>query len=751
MENQEKVIVTSGGHNCGGRCLLHVHVRGNTVASIKPISGAMGEEPQRLLPCVRCSAYKERLYHPDRLKYPLKRVGKRGEGKFARISWAEATDIIARELRRITQLYGPESRYINYSTGISGKLAEREFFRRLLCIYGGGYLNYHNSYSSACTRVATSYTYGTDQTGSSRDNWLYSKLIILWGHNPAETVFGTNTFRYLKQAKAKGARIIVIDPRYSDTASVLADQWIPILPTTDNALMDAMTYVMITENLYDRDFVEKFCLGFDEGQMPEGIPEGNSLSSYILGQTDGVPKTPEWAEKITRVPADTIRQLARDYAASKPAALIQGWGPQRHAYGEQPVRGATVLAAITGNVGILGGWASGAASYARVRLASIPYRNPVRTSIPVFMWPDAILRGTEMGTQEGVMHAGRLASNIKFLASLGGNCLINQHSDINLTRRVLEDETKCEFILVADEFMTSSARFADLLLPSTNFLERIDIVAPWEYADYVIFQNKAVEAEFERRTGYDWITEVAEKLGVKAEFTEGKSYEDWGRFIVEKSREAYRDFPSFEEFSRCGIYRPDFKKPLIAFQEQVKDPEHHPFPTPSGKIEIFSQGLYEMKNPREIPAIPKYIPRWEGPSDPLKDKYPLQLIGWHSKRSTHSIFANLPWAEKVVPLEMWINSEDADAREIQDGDRVRVFNSRGELEIKVKVTSRILSGVVAIPQGAWYSPDEKGVDKGGCINVLTRYHPTPLAKGNPQHINLVEVAKIRDPESVKQL
>lgn len=741
MESQERIIITSGGHNCGGRCLLQVHVQGNTVTRIKALSDGKAEKHQRLLPCIRCSAYVERLYHPGRLKYPLKRSGKRGEGQFTRISWTEATDIITRELQRITQLYGPESRYINYASGISGKLAEREFFRRLLCIYGGGYLNYHNSYSSACTRVATPYTYGTDQTGSSRDNWLYARLIILWGHNPAETVFGTNTFRYLKQAKAQGARIIVIDPRYSDTASILADQWVPILPTTDNALMDAMTYVMITENLYDRKYVEKFCLGFHEEQLPAGIPTGNSLTSYILGQADGVPKTPEWAEKITRVPAHTICQLARDYALSKPAALIQGWGPQRHAYGEQPVRGATVLAAITGNVGILGGWASGAGSYSRLILASIPYRNPVRTSIPVFMWPDAILRGTGMGPEDGVRNADRLGSEIKFLASLAGNCLINQHSDINLIRTILADETKCEFILVADEFMTSSARFADLLLPSTNFLERIDIVAPWEYADCAIFQNKAVESEFERRTGYDWITEVAEKLGVKAEFTEGKSYEDWARYIVEKTREVYRDFPSFEEFSRCGIYRLDSQEPLIAFQDQVKDPVKHPFPTPSGKIEIFSDRLYQMQNPVEIPAIPKYIPSWEGPSDPLKDKYPLQLIGWHSKRSTHSVFANLPWAEKVVPLTMWINPADAKTRGIKDKDRVRVFNSRGELEIEAQVTSRIMPGVVAIPQGAWYSPNENGVDQGGCINVLTRYYPTPLAKGNPQHTNLVEVVK----------
>lgn len=740
MEINERTVITTGAHNCGGRCLLKVKVKGNTVTHItgETIHGL--DDFGQLRPCVRCLAYKDRLYHPERLKYPLKRVGKRGAGEFERITWDEATTLIAQELRRITEMYGPEARYLNYSSGIAGKLAEKEFFKRLLGIYGGGHLSYYGSYSAGCTDMATPYTYGTEQTGSSRDNWLYSKLIILWGHNPAETVFGSNSCYYLEQAKKRGAQIIVIDPRYSDTAKSLADQWIPLLPTTDNALMDAMTYVILQEGLYDREFIDKYCLGFDEGQMPPGIPQGNSLVSYILGKSDGIPKTPEWAADISKVPAETIRQLARAYATAKPAALIQGWGPQRHAFGEQPVRGATVLASITGNVGILGGWASGAGSYSRVNLASIPFENGVKASIPVFLWPDAITRGQEMGPQDGLRNAEKLSSNIKFIASLAGNILLNQHSDINMTRKILEDENLCEFILVSDEFMTSSARFADLLLPSTNFLERIDIAVSWQYRDYAVFQNKAVEPSFERRTGYDWISEVAFKLGVGEEFTEGRTYEDWARFLVEKTKNLHPDFPAYEDFVKRGIYSPDFE-PLIAFQEQIENPAENPFPTPSGKIEIFSQRLYEMANP-EIPALPKYIPSWEGPADSLIKKYPLQLIGWHSKRSTHSIFANLLWTEKVSPLELWVNPEDARVRGLEDGDRVRVFNDRGELEIKVKVTKSIIKGVAAMPQGAWYKPDQQGLDKGGCINVLTRYHPTPLAKGNPQHTMLVEVEKI---------
>lgn len=744
MDLKEKMITTTCGHNCGGRCILRVHVCDGKVIRISTDNSEETDEFEQLRACERGRSYRERLYHPDRLKYPMKRVGKRGEGQFARISWDEAVTTIAEALKKITERYGPESRYINYGTGIGGALGEREFFKRLLTAYGGGFLNFHNSYSSACTKTATPYTFGTINTGSSRDNWLYSKLIILWGHNPAETTFGTNTTYYLKKAKENGAKIIVIDPRYSDSAAALADQWIPLLPTTDNALMDAMTFVMIEEKLYDKDFTDKYCLGFDEEHMPPDIPKDNSLKNYIFGQSDGIPKTPEWAEAITKVPAETIRSLARDYATMKPAALLQGWGPQRHAYGEQPVRGATVLASITGNVGILGGWASGSGLYSQIQLASLPQANQVKTSIPVFTWLEAITRGQEMGPSDGVENAEHLKSDIKFIASLAGNSLVNQHSDINNTIKILEDESKCEFILVSDEFMTSSAKYADILLPSTGFLERIDIILPWEYKDHAIFQNKAVEPEYERKTGYDWMIEVAAKLGVKEAFTQGKTYEDWARYIVDKTRELEPDFPAYEEFSKKGIYRKNVKGPVVAFSKQIEDFENNPFPTRSGKIEIFSSSLFAMNNPSEIPAIPKYIPSWEGPADPLKEKYPLQLIGWHSKRSTHSIAANSDWITAANPHELWINPVDAKVRKLANGDMVRVNNQRGELLITVRVTERIMPGVVAMPQGAWYKPDQNGVDRGGCINTLTKYHPTPLAKGNPQHTNLVQVEKFSE-------
>lgn len=696
MGTGEKIVTTTCGHNCGGRCLLRVHVRDGRVIRITTDDKEEKEGYVQLRACLRGRSYRDRLYHPDRLLYPLKRAGRRGEGKFSRISWDEATDIIAAQLERITGRYGPESRYVSYGTGIAGLLGEREFMRRLLCVYGGGFLGGYNSYSSASTKTATRYTYGTHLSGGSPENWLHSRLIILWGHNPAETVFDTNTIYYLKKAKEKGAKIIVVDPRYSDTAVALADRWVPLLPTTDNALMDAMVYVMVTEKLYDEEFVEKYCLGFHAGQMPEGVPGHLSLCDYVLGNADGIPKTPEWAESITRVPAKEIRRLAYEYATEKPAALIQGWGPQRHAYGEQAVRGATVLAAITGNVGIAGGWASGYGLYSSLAVAGIPYNNRVKAQIPVFAWAMAIARPGELGKNEGLRNAERLSSGIKFLASLAGNVLINQHSDLNRTGQILADESACEFILVSDEFMTATARYADLLLPSTNFLERDDIVTSWGNQDCVFFQNKAVEPPGECRTGYDWLLEVAKKLGVADSFSEGRTYEDWLRYVVAETRKRHPDFPELEELKKRVLYRKTGKEPLIAFREQIEDFANNPFPTPSGKIEIFSKRLYDLNDP-EIPPIPKYIPSWEGPQDSLKKEFPLQLISWHSKRAANSTMANVASIDDVCPVELWINPEDAGPRGVASGDIVRVYNRRGEFTVRARVTVRIMPGVVACP------------------------------------------------------
>jgi anaerobic dimethyl sulfoxide reductase subunit A len=740
-DTPETIISTCSINNCGGRCVIRAHVKDATVVRISTDVSEENPLTPQMRACIRGRGYRKMLYHPDRLKYPMKRIGKRGEGKFERISWEEAIETIASQMKRIGDTYSPASRYVNYASGQSwGLFSGRNMARKLLAMTGG-YLNYRNDYSSGAANIATPYTYGTNNSGSSFDSLLHTKYMILWGQNPAEMINSTPYMHFLREAKKRGAKIIVIDPRYTDTSVGFADEWIPILPTTDNAMMDAMAYVIVTENLYDKKFVDTHCVGFDAEQMPEGVPGKESLKSYLLGEKDGVAKSPEWAEKICGVPAAKIREVARDYATAKPAALMQGWGPQRHAYGEQVIRGGAQLASLTGNVGKLGGWAAGTGYWSRSGVVyPITFENPVKASIPCFLWTQAVERGTELTAEDGLEGVDKLDSNIKMIFNIAGNMLVNQHSDINKTTKMLEDENKVEFIVVSDIFMTPSAKFADILLPGTTFFERWDIGVPWCYGDYVVFGGKAIEPLYECRNEYDVFADIAAHFGLKEEFTEGKTMLDWVKVSIERTREEMDPhFPSFEEFSQKGIHHFTFDEPLVGFKEQVEG--KLPFETPSGKIELFSKALWDMNKHDEIPALGKYVPAWEGPEDPLKEKYPLQLISWHYKRRCHSTHDNNPWLEEAAKQEMWLNPEDAKARGIKDGDRAKVFNDRGEIYIDVKVTTKIMPGVTGIPQGAWFTPDQTGIDQRGSVNVLTAQRPTPLAKANPQLTNLVDVKK----------
>jgi anaerobic dimethyl sulfoxide reductase subunit A len=280
------------------------------------------------------------------------------------------------------------------------------------------------------------------------------------------------------------------------SAAALADEWIAIRPGTDAAMMTAMAHVMLTEGLYDAAFVRTHCVGFDASQMPPGAEGAESYSDYVLGTRDGVPKTPRWAEPITAVPAETIARIAREYATRKPSVLYQGYGMQRRAYGEQVVRAGCVLAAITGNVGVPGGWASGLALQAPdggpLWTVFPAGENPVRAQIPVFLWTEAVLRGRGMTAADGVRGAERLDNDIKAIYAVATNCLINQHADINRTAAILRDASNVEFLAVQDNFLTPTARFADIVLPACTQFETWGVEDGWKYGDEVILQPKLV-------------------------------------------------------------------------------------------------------------------------------------------------------------------------------------------------------------------------------------------------------------------
>lgn len=736
----EKMIPTAGINNCGGICVIKPIVKEGCMLNISTDSS---DNAPQLRACVRGRGYRKTFLNTARLRYPMKRVGARGEGKFERITWEEAIDTIAREWIRIKNSYGPGSRFIMHGTGVTGVMRPENLMKRLMAL-DGGYLGFYNNYSAACTMVTTPYIYGTMLTGNSPSDLINTKLLILWGDNPAETIMRTERSYYMAALKAKGVRVICIDPRQSQSAVAYADEWVPLRPTTDSALADAMAYVIWTEGLQNQHFMDTYCQGFDEAHMPEGIKYGESYHSYLFGKKDGIVKTPEWGEKITGVPAETIRRIAREYATTKPACLIMGLGPQRHGNGELAVRSTAMLTCLTGNIGIPGGSAAGAGGtveHDRPMLYHQP-ANPYPASIPVFLWTKAIERGTEMTVlDDHIEGAAHLDSNIKMIVNLAGNTLLNQHSDINDTMRILKDTSKCEFIVCSDIFMTPSAKYADILLPATSFFEENNIVAPWRGGNYFLKNNKVIEPIFGCRFEWYWMKELAEKLGLYDAFIDKKADVDmWLRDVYEKLRQNEASLPDFETFSEVGGHQ--FAQPLdyIAFENEIKDPTAHPFATPSGKIEVFSKRLYEMNQLADIPAIPKYVPCPEGPEDSIKEKYPLQLIGWHTRRRTHSIHDNNEWMEEIEMPGLWIHPDDAKNRGIERGHMVEIYNDRGRVRIPAIVTTRIMQGVVAMSQGGWYTPDCEGTDTRGSINILTSAaNPTPLAKGNPQHTNLVEV------------
>jgi anaerobic dimethyl sulfoxide reductase subunit A len=757
-------------HNCGGRCLLIAHVQDGKIIRLDTDDRPDTIAAPQLRACARGRAYLRRQYHPDRLLYPLKRVGKRGEGKFVRISWDEALETVSGQMQRVKAQYGNDALFVPYGTGSYNQLNGSHVARRLMNLFGGS-LGFYNSYSWGAINIATPTVYGTLVTGNQRQDWLNSRYIIMWGWNPAEMRDGTNSDYFIKLARENGARVVCIDPRHSLSAAALADMWIPIRPGTDAAMMSAMAYVMLTENLYDADFVRTHCVGFDASQMP--VEGAESYSDYLLGTHDGIPKTPEWAEAITAVPAATIARIAREYATVKPAVLYQGYGMQRRAYGEQVVRAGCVLAAITGNVGIPGGWASGLGLQAEdggpVETVFPLGENPVKATIPVFLWTEACLRGIELIATDGVIGAPRLQSNIKLIYAVATNCLINQHADVNRSAKVLRDESKVEFIVVQDNFLTPTGMFADIILPACTQFETWGVEDGWKYGDEVILQPKLVEPPGECKSDYRICADLAERLGFREAFTENRDERQWVEWCLNQFRaRRFPDLPTLDEFieKNLGAYSNPVTQPKIAFANFRANPRRYPLDTPSGKIEIFSKKLYDMDKPEEIPAVPKYIQEWEHPfraerqskpvsmpprpsTTPQKEggsaqgEYTLQAIGHHTLARVHSTHANNDWLQEAFPQRIFINPIDAAARDIHDGDLVRVWNDRGELVIPTRVTPRILPGVVDIPQGAWWKPDANGVDHGGCINVLTSHRWTPLAFGSAQQTIMVQVEKYK--------
>lgn len=719
----ETVVTSTCGHNCGGRCVVNAHVREGRIVRISTDPRRWTPEEAPLHACVRGFGQLERLNHPDRLIHPMRRVGPRGTGRFERIGWDEALDEVARQMLRVREAYGPAAILDCSRTGSLSMLHSRSTVKRLLYMFGGCTELWTNI-SAEAEVFAVRQTYGAkaDYKSAGREptDYVNSRLILMWGWSPGDGTFGTGTLQYLKLAKQRGVKIICVDPRRTRTSWELADEHVFIHPSTDTAALLAMAYVILTEGRHDQAYLDRHVLGFDEAHLPPGAPAGASYRAYLLGEADEVPKTPEWASAITGVPAATLRALAIEYATSKPAALQTGYAPGRTLHGEQFHRAAYALCAMTGNVGIPGGNAgtsNGATGRGGIR--ALPTgENPVAARVSSPLLADLLERG----------RAGGYPADVKMIYSVAGD-LFNQLPNVS---RIIKGVERVEFVVAHDHFVTPTARYADILLPATTFWERNDVHTPWAGAGhYAIFMQQAIAPVGECRNDLDICAALAARLGLAG--YNDRTEDEWLR---ELTRDAIDDY---ETFRARGVARLPAPEDAVAFAREIRDPAAHPFTTPSGKIEIYSMALAANPDPYGLGAIPP-IPTWI--PEPVDARHPLRLITPKSRARTHSIHDNQAVLARADRDDVWLHPDDAAARGIVDGERVRVFNDRGRTLIPARVTDRVAPGVVAIKEGAWFALDEHGEDTRGCSNLLTPDCSSP-AGATPFNSCFVEIEPAR--------
>ncbi len=753
-------------------------------------------------PCQKAYAVARMLDDPNRVTYPMKRVGERGEGRFERISWDEAIDTIAQKLVKVKEEYGPYSIFHSPYSGVG-------FSSFPLGPWFGAGVAGWGAHSLGAWQEAEAWVFGRDpmhdlamtcalELTQDEPNIFKSNLIVLWGLNPAVTTSYAFVHNLL-QARERGIPIICVEPRYTASAEVLADQWIPIRPTTDVAMMIAMANVWLKEGLCDKEFVEKYV-------EPEGL---RKWCDYVLGREDGIDKSPQWAENICGVPAETITGFAKLYAQSKPVNLNVGLSLGRQSYGENPCRAAMYLQALTGNTCIPGGSAAAESGLSpgfpggpipRADWQQQPgsYQPPVL----LFMqrWAKAVdlrekLDRKEIGPKEYNNLIGNREDNpcpdIRLYISESNNYMTTL-PDTNQTIRALK---KLDFCLVFSQYADMpTARYADILLPQmyAAFEGRNGRHGPWGlFSDfggaggrYFIYRQKCVDAPGEVKPN-DWVwTRVAERLGIAESYNPrmaGVPDDKWEETVEAIYREAYERWavmdeiaplnpPDWEEFQKKPIFRfPMQGGPHYSFKSDI-DVGRNPFrQTGSGKIEFYSTELAkgpDYLSAHEVPpgsgkcygkgALPPMAKMTMGGRDTFSHedarKYPLLMSSPHSNFRIHSWLDNSPWLrDDCYRHAVWISLADATARGIKDSDLVRVYNGLGEMIIPAYVTSKVVPGAVFVHHGAWYRPDGKkttlmqdSVDRGGTPNFLVHDHQSGVAIGASPTKGLVEVEKMEE-------
>jgi anaerobic dimethyl sulfoxide reductase subunit A len=775
---------TSCEYHCFRSCILKVRVRDGVIIACEPddtINPGIAREdshlPEKVIdegmiqtrPCTKAYAQAQMIYDARRVKYPMKRVGKRGEAKFERISWDEALDTIAKKLVEIKENYGPYS-IIHHPYSIFGRCSFP--LARWFGVGLAGWAAHSTNGWEEPERWVLGKELARPTLLQDEAQVFHSKLIVLWGLNPLSTLAGAWAYNLLR-AKERGIPIICIEPRYTQSVELLGDQWIPIRPTTDVAMMIAIANVWFKEGLCDKDFVERWV-------EPEGL---RRWKAYVLGLEDGVDRTPQWAEGICGVPAETITEFAKLYARSKPVNLSVSLSMGRQFYGENPTRAAMYLQALTGNACILGGTAAAETGLPLGHLASpMPtvdwqrklgfYEPPVL--LAAYKWPKAIDirekldRGQiSSGEYNNIIgnKPGNPSPNIQMVIMEGNNHL-NGLPDINCTVRAMK---KVDFVLVFSQYAElPTARYADMLLPQiyTAFEGRNcraiyghrDLFRTgMNLANFFMYCQKCIDPVGETKS-YDWVwTQIAKRLGIAEVYNPRLAHvtdDGWDEAVEELHREAYEKWatreviaplnpPGWAEFQKKPVFRWEIKDTYYPFKRDIERDENPFRGTASGKIEFYSEFL--AKGPRYLANndyppgsgkcyggghLPPVAQMMVGGRDTFhskdSEKYPLLMSSPHSLYRVHSFLDNNFWLrDDCYRHAIWMSVADAKARGIKGNDLVRVFNDIGEMIIPAYVTSRVVPGTVFIFHGGWYKPGKKkselmpdGIDMGGAPNLL---------------------------------
>lgn len=774
--DEGKWISAACWHNCGGRCLNKVLVKDGVV--IRQKTDDTHEDspdfPQQR-GCWRGRSQRHQVFGADRLKYPMKRKnwepggGKkelRGKDEWVRISWDEAIDIVTSELKRIKEKYGNKS-ILSYHQD------------KVLNAYGGSLIPWGVTSDGAWPLPVAKMSGGLARETNGRLDWRNTKLLVLFGANPAWSSAGNPNY-HLSQIKKAGAKIISIDPFYNPTAQTNADQWIPIRPSTDTAFLLGVAYYMIENNLQDQDFLDKYTVGFDAEHMPEGADTKENFKDYVLGTYDNTPKTPEWASEVCGAPADTIRRFALEIATTKPMIMSSSYAPGRTYRGQQYCQAFMTVGWMTGNVGTSGGgvWLnphSRQISGTKELVKSGGSGQPSVTN-PLFPYPGGYSFAEPFATDwygpayeeiwdailNGKYHAGvrgEIPCDIQLLWMVrdgsGGN-MLNQIGGIN---KGIDAFRKVEFVVTNDIVLSTVSKYADVVLPATTPWEKVGMLSQGNKEALFVY-SQVTEPLYEAKDEEEMHKMIAEKLGLnvkelyplspKQQFInqiasstvlgeDGVSYEplvtitqsdikEWG---VEG--EPQKGKISLSEFIENGVYQAakGTGENLIdiagkAFRD---DPEKNPLNTASGKLEIHCQTLSDFIKAfgfTETPPIAKYEAPVEGYEETFsnyekkeKGEFPLQMFTIHYPRRSHSVFDNVPQLREAFPQEFYMNPDDAKERGIKEGDTVLIKSNHGKVIRPVTLTERMMPGVVTLGEGAWVErDDETGIDKAGATNSL---------------------------------